>query len=196
MELVSELTLPPVVGKMYWVPAIHMDRFGFKKLWWPIHGHKHNDEEFFNFKPDHYHVDQRFLSKRHLRQHTRGYHDDPLLNSFGKPLSGKYAHLEYDYPGKQLQPGRPELRRMRCQRDFPLYPYENEGAVQKLNAAFVGKIANKGRLGLVCPHKQYPLGQLPADAEGIITCPLHGMRIRAIDGVCVGNRGCSKKEAA
>lgn len=187
MQTIADLTGPPEVGKMYLVPAIHMVRFACAPaLWWPVHGSKHQDAEFFAFPHEHYHVDPRFLSVRHLKQigefrDVRGH--TALERSFAQPVTGPYS----GYPRLEKPLPQPELRRMQCKRAMPDYPYAAQDAIHKINAAFAGRVCKRGRLGLVCPHQQYPLGHLAPDADGIVTCPLHGLRIRAEDGVCVGS---------
>jgi hypothetical protein len=54
-----------------------------------------------------------------------------------------------------------------------------------MNTAFAGTQCRKGKRGFVCPHKLFPLGSVEPVA-GVITCPLHGMRIDAATGVCLG----------
>lgn len=187
LPVVSQLTSPPVVGKYYLVPAVYMQRESFKPaIWWPVHGSLHNDTQFFNFELQHYHVDQRFLTRAHLTY--IGNFDDirgwgPLQRSFAAPVHGTFAHIEH-HPRHEKLPPKPELRRMRCMREMPELPPAFQGTT--MHAHFAGQTAKRGRLGLVCPHQQYPLGQSTPDADGIITCPLHGLRIRARDGRCMG----------
>lgn len=192
MQIVSELTTPPEVGKFYLVPAILMSRFALApEVWWPVHGSRHQDAEFFQFPHEHYHVDPRFLSRQHLHQigdfmDRRGH--GALERSYAQPVSPQFA--AFPELKKPLPP--PTLRRMRCKRLMPDYPYAGQDAIHRINAAFAGRVCKRGRLGLVCPHQQYPLGQQVPDADGIVTCPLHGLRIRAEDGVCVGSTQSEK----
>lgn len=190
VQLVSELTEPPVVGRTYLVPAIWMSRgVGAAEMWWPVHGSQHDDVEFFNFPHQHYHVDQRFLTLRHLR--VIGVYEDirgmgPIERSFATPVHGAFAHV-VGHPLRSELPPEPQLRRMRCMREMPPVPrqFRESKLVVDMHAHFAGRTAKRGRLGLVCPHRQYPLGQCVPDASGVITCPLHGLRVRASDGVVV-----------
>ena len=190
IEPVAELKHAPIVGKFYLVPAIHMARYiDYGPLWWPTHGHRHDDAEFFDFPHQHYHVDQRFLTNRHIRQ--LGNFESingmgPIERSFAGPITGRYAHVPKMKDSMQMPPD-PVLRKMKCIREMPDMPFPFFGT--KLHAHYAGTVAKRGRLGLVCPHRQYPLGQCKVDENGIITCPLHGLRIRAVDGVCVDVSG-------
>jgi hypothetical protein len=67
IQRVDQLDSPPTAGKFYLVPAIFWNwgQCGGPSSWWPVIGPKHHDLEFFNFKEKHYHVDPRFLTRRH-----------------------------------------------------------------------------------------------------------------------------------
>ena len=58
-------------------------------------------------------------------------------------------------------------------------------AVTQLNESFAGQQCRKGKRGFVCPHKLFPLGSVQV-VDGVITCPLHGLRIDAQSGRCLG----------
>lgn len=191
----DRLKEPPVVGNWYLVPAIlwqfrmpwdadsSSDEEIITKLqkakgakWWPVWGSKHNDVEFFNFETLHYHIDPRFLTKRH-RAEASGYGDRTTLQTIqAQPLN--HAKLKSGPP-------KPQLRRMRCSMAHSEWGYADRVTVANLNTAFAGKQCAMGKRGFVCPHKLFPLGSIEA-VDGVITCPLHGLRIDAKTGSCIG----------
>ena len=84
--------------------------------------------------------------------------------------------------------GRSTLRRMRCSLSHAEWGHPDAETVQKMNEAFSGQQCRTGKRGFVCPHKQFPLGSIKA-IDGVVTCPLHGLRIDAATGKCLGTAG-------
>lgn len=185
-------TVPPVVGKWYLVPCIFMQRYNdCQAIWWPVHGKRHNDKQFFRLDAEHYHVDQRFLGVRHLDQigHFEDRHGNgPVDRSFAVPVSAPYSgYRDHEALKNLYKPlDEPQFRRMKCKRVMPKYPFSRMAEIVHLNEHFSGKSCANGRHGWVCPHQHYPLGQETADDDGVITCPLHGLRIDAETGKCMG----------
>ena len=170
----------PVVGKLYLVPAIHMARVHLgKPLWWPVTGPLDSDIGFFDFKPLHYHVDARFFNMQHARQWgTNRFTDDPFEAMLSCPVTALYQ--------KEPKPPTPALKRMRCNRLGTGYPYANTKQINALNAAYAGKSAINKDGRTICPHRGARIDQYPADEHGIVTCPLHGLRIDKRTRLCVG----------
>lgn len=189
IETITTLRAAPVVGRWYMVPAVFMDRYDKSALWWPVHGPRHDDQAFFDFRHEHYHPDTRFLTNRHLRQIGDGdaFGRSAVERAFVVPIHGWPPERPLPYP---------ELRRMQCRRVQQSWPHPGVKPTRALNDFFRDCTAKRGRRGLVCPHQNYPLGQQPVDAAGIITCPLHGLRIRASDGLCLGDVSMSSEAAA
>jgi len=184
-QCVNRMTEPPIVGRWYMVPAIFYRRFSRQgpELWWPVLGPRHNDVEFFDFKWEHFHFDQRFLTVRHLNVIDR----DPeyaLKRSFYQPLQGNET-------GKRLP--MPTLHRMQCRRVMPEYPWSGQLAIENINLHYEGRMAKRGKRGWICPHRQTALGTMVPDAAGVITCPLHGLRIDAKTGRCAGSAPSRRK---
>jgi Rieske [2Fe-2S] domain len=198
LQRVDRLKEPPVVGRWYLVPAILWDRnapfvagrseketltdlqLSRGARWWPVWGNKHSDVEHFNFPHLHYHVDPRFLTRRHIRE-TTSWSRTVLQSIQASPLN--HADLKSGPP-------KPQLRRMRCSLSHSEWGFADAKAVIALNAAFTGKQCPSGKRGFVCPHKHFPLGTVES-VNGVVTCPLHGMRIDAATGVCLGSSSCS-----
>ena len=172
---VGEIDGAPVVGRYYMVPAIWQARHppgltDYGAMWWPITGPLHNDQQFFEFKHDHYHVDIRFLGTRHIRR--MGY-TGWLAES---PLEAELARPVHAFVGGPPLP-KPELRKMRCRRLSVTYPYATSKQVRAVNDHFKGCSALANAKGhRYCPHQKARIDQIPPDADGIVTCPLHGLR--------------------
>lgn len=192
----DRLKEPPVVGCYYLVPAILWNRnapwgardYSEKQIladlqdtkgakWWPVWGSKHNDVEFFGFHPLHYHIDPRFLTKLQINK-SKGFGiRSALQNIQAQPLS----HISL-----KSGPPKPQLRRMRCSMAYAEWGHADATTVTEMNIAFAGQQCAKGKRGFVCPHKLFPLGSIEA-IDGVVTCPLHGLRIDAATGKCLGS---------
>lgn len=180
--LLSELREPPVVGRYYMVPVV---RFVWCKIDadWPVLGPLHTDKDFFNFDRAHYHVDARFVNKRNAERaqiHRQGI----FAQAQGSPLSRRNVEGAPEVPT-----GLPVLKRLKCQTaDFP-YQFHNQPTVSALRIAY-GDVGPEKRAipirradgRLLCPHRKVDLSQFEPDADGVVTCPLHGLR------VCVSER--------
>ena len=167
---INTLKQPPVPGKFYMAPSLKFKWDGYlPEMFWPVIGPPHNDVQFFNFAPVHWHVDIRFLTQAHILQTLGVYQIE------GKPI-----------PLDMLGGQRPVMRRFRCRQEVENYQHFDSEKVENLNAHFADRQAIKGQHGWVCPHQAVPLGSIAPDADGIITCPLHGLRIDAASGRCAG----------
>ena len=180
IQSINTMSAAPVPGRFYMVPSVKFEWLGWhREMLWPIIGPPHNDLEFFNFEDVHWHVDIRFLTAAHLL-HAGG------VNVIeGKPI-----------PLKMLDGQRPVLRRFRCHDNIEKYHHADSPSVQNLNSHFSGRQSIAGRHGWVCPHQNVPVGTMAPDADGIITCPLHGLRIDALTGRCVGPLAAGREASA
>jgi hypothetical protein len=162
MQRVDRLKEPPVIGQIYLVPTV----FGqWNHLFrdWPVIGLKHDDIEHINFEKIHYHLDTRFLRVS----------KDLLEGAPYRPL-----HERNNVPLRPLK-----FARRTCIRE-PLSFNGPSHFTVKFEAAFAGKQCGKGKRGWVCPHKYFPLGSVKA-IDGVLKCPLHGLRIDAETGKCL-----------
>jgi hypothetical protein len=143
-----------------------------------VWGIKHSDVEHFRFPVLHYHIDPRFLTKRHISD----FHDGGLS---GRSAVHNIQAQPLNHTDLVDGPPKPILRRMRCSMDHSEWGFSDRAPVISLNEAFAGKKCGSGKRGFVCPHKHFPLGSVKA-INGVVTCPLHGMRIDAQTGKCIG----------
>ncbi|MFT4095912.1 MAG: Rieske 2Fe-2S domain-containing protein [Rhodoblastus sp.] len=173
IERAENVTGELVVGKFYLVRAIFYPWYGHER-WWPVLGPAHSDPEFFNFEQRHYHLDGRFLSDAALWPAPRSLYQ-PLAAVFNAPLATRDKAVP-----------RAERRKMKCARSKIEYLAVARKEVAALNSAFAGQQAKRAKTGWICPHRRALLNALPADAEGILTCPLHGLRIHDATGKCAG----------
>jgi hypothetical protein len=177
--LLSDLREPPVVGRFYMVPAIYY-RWNGKDGHWPVVGPLHEDVEFFGFRPHHYHVDLRFLTASQFKLATRSGWRRPLSSVMASDAEHAVAAQPLACLDLPIPRGRPALIRRRCRLSSREYAFPNEPAIQKLNEHY-GSPAAPIRLcdgRLLCPHRKADLSTYAPDANGVVTCPLHGLRVQ------------------
>lgn len=191
LQRVTDLSAPPVIGRYYLVPTVTYDYDGATRAW-PVYPSFHEDSEHLNFPWPHYHFDARFMTALMMR----GFKDDTWgTRTAAERLSAKVLQKDKSGTWSNVRPSveqaaadtvpHPPIvwRRMQCKRETPAYPFGHVRAIQSIQAAYQGDQCRKNAAGWVCPHRNYPLGSHAPDADGVITCPLHGLRIRAADGV-------------
>jgi Rieske 2Fe-2S protein len=63
--------------------------------------------------------------------------------------------------------------------------FRDTSPVHTLRKLFAGHQCAAGKGGWICPHRKASLGSIQP-VDGIITCPLHGLRIDAATGKMLG----------
>jgi hypothetical protein len=177
MQRLADLREPPVVGRFYMVPAVQHIWCGVDALW-PVLGPMHTDADFFNFRDRHYHIDARFVPARLAGQVTKWGKRSIAAMAQGFPLSRRR------YDERDIPSGRPTLARFKCQSAEMLYSFGGKDEVRRLrehhgdngNAAAMPICKPDGRK--LCPHRKVDLSSFAPDQDGIVTCPLHGLRVR------------------
>lgn len=180
LQRVDRMTTAPIIGRFYLVPTV-FGKWNEAFAHWPVIGPEHNDIDFFNFQWSHYHVDARFLNAKQRRS-AIGWNpsksDERRLARacIGSPLQSNGHCNSYGLP-------KPHLLRKRCNIGAPLPGDDVTGALTWLNMcnSFKGRVCERGKRGFVCPHQNAALGSV-AVIDGVITCPLHGLRIDAVTG--------------
>ena len=113
----------------------------------PLIDHPHSDKE--NGQEEiHYHVDDRCLGKQKL---SRCY---TISRTYSRITKGKYK-LDYFYLKKHDK----------------IVRTKTSSKLIK-NSKLKHKCIHKGK----CPHRGYDLSNEIADKDGVITCPLHGLK--------------------
>lgn len=177
VPLLSELREPPVVGQFYLVPTVRYTYFG-RDDDWPVIGPRHHDHDL-QFTHLHFHLDFRFLSRRQMEWLPR-----PSESEETRVNGSVLVDREDGWKGAPPVP--PILRRLRCRRSTYSFNDRSKTLLAKrvggdpLTERF-GDAAEPIRLRdgrLLCPHRKVDLSQFPRDADGIVTCPLHGLRVR------------------
>jgi hypothetical protein len=157
---------PLVVGQFYLVPTVHTTWCGTAGDW-PVIGPEHNDIEFFHFTTMHYHVDARFLPPNSTRIHQ----------TLSYPLHARHP----PYAGKKETLPKPVWRRRKCHRaSIGFNPYDPRITIMRQH--YAGRQCARNSSGFVCPHRHAPLGSI-VPVNGVITCPLHALKIDAITGI-------------
>jgi nitrite reductase/ring-hydroxylating ferredoxin subunit len=178
---ITDLSAPPVVGRWYLVPTV---RFGYmtdSAQDWPVFLPKQEDARFFEFKDVHYHPDPRFMSKALLRLTWGVDGDDKLAALQRMPLAKKR------FGPWAIDPPEPIWRRRLCQSTDVSYQFGHNPKVVALREHFAGQHCKANRHGWVCPHQNWPMGSAAPDESGVLTCPLHGLRVRASDGLVLSD---------
>lgn len=170
---IDKMSAPPEVGKWYMVPCV-LSKYPYQNIsetisrFWPVIGSRHTDKEFFNFTSEHFHVDPRFISDRHLHLFSPS-----LANSIDaitvKPI---------------IPIGDVRLLRRKCHQNIVEYNHSRQPYVMQLCHAYAGVQCKKNEAGWVCPHRLTSLGSV-APVDGVITCFLHGLKIDASTGKCL-----------
>ena len=180
MKRITELDAPPVVSHHYLVPTITRPWRWFGLRAWPVFLPLHDDARFFNFPDRHYHIDPRFLHAR-VWQSLEGAQPYGALGWLQKsPIS---RMRDEAIEGFELPPI--ERRTMACKRTQVPYRFHDRPRVVGLLRHYAGVTCARNRHGWMCPHQHVSLASFEPDAHGVITCPLHGLRIRAADGICL-----------
>lgn len=172
IQRIDELTSPPEIGISYLVPTVIGEWYGSTRAW-PVIGPKHNDAQCLRFDPQHYHLDVRFLPRFTAEWRW--------TSAFSSPLQTN---------GRVNPDGLPEpvWRTRKCKRlGNPLIGHihdlvDTSGNWRCHFDQWEGKQARHDGRGWVCPHRSVPLADHPA-VNGVITCPLHLLRIDATTGV-------------
>lgn len=176
----ADLREPPVVGRWYLVPVLRSTQWCEVTSDWPVIGPLHTDREFFNFTSAHYHIDARFLTARQASVGMRFYYSARGRIDYATgalPLSD--SHIQ------TLPRGRPGLMKRKCTLATYSTPYGDREPVLQLRAKY-GETAQPIRKPdgrLLCPHRKVDLSSFVPDVDGLVTCPLHGLR------VCVEHNG-------
>jgi hypothetical protein len=171
LEHIDTLTAPPVIGKRYLVPTVR-GRWRDKIRNWPVMGGLHEDRRFFNFPHLHYHLDGRFFPTNVLGSLLQ-----QILNN---PLTGVFNY------GPDFPLGPVVWRNSVCRYNTELpREFSESGPVTALTKSLANTQCRRKESGWICPHRGFALGSVPVH-DGIITCPLHGLRIVAETGVVAG----------
>jgi hypothetical protein len=171
LQRADRLAAPPAVGQYYLVPVVTA-KWHNQLMAWPVIGPAHTDAEFFNFKDEHYHIDGRFLTKRQRE----------IANVPWRTMAGELQSAPlHAYRGESPLP-KPVLTKRRCSVSYLPYEHGDKKPIMDIRAHFAGAQCDKGKGGWICPHRKASLGSVLA-VDGIVVCPLHGLKIDAATGI-------------
>lgn len=141
---------------------------------WPVLGPFHSDAEYIGFEDDHYHIDLRFCTKKQF------------MDLCGLKPGTEFSHViceqELDWSREIIKPEPLGMRRTRCKRQYPEYPFKRAKWLTELEDAYRESRVTSN----VCPHRGANLRGLTADSDGCVTCPLHGLRWECSTGRLAG----------
>lgn len=209
LQRVDRMMEPPVVGRVYLVPTVRYVYCGIEADW-PVMGPLHDDVEHLRFPYFHYHVDPRFIPQPHYDRLVDGAFRDIDVEFAANPLNQRDHSSGYVSQEDALK--LPAGARRKLSRAFPQIVLRRRKMVRELSyprrfidgqsadhvgaerfkrmwRSYAGRTAERGANGLICPHRNYPLGNAKPDADGILTCPLHGLRICSRTGLVEPGHG-------
>lgn len=150
----------PIIGEHYSVKClVERNLYDTKEIIYPVIDHLHNDKENGQLEP-HYHIDYRFIK----------------VDEGGYPINNHTKHVFAPdslriFPTKDMQ---------FCHIILPLIRIEQlhiTPASLVSNSKLKHNCIWKGK----CPHRGYDLINTNA-VDGVIKCPLHGLRFEAETG--------------
>lgn len=153
---------PYVIGKRYLVPMVMWSYRGEPERWWPVLGSFHNDVEDIGVSDWHFHIDYRFLSRKHLR--------------IGRDTDFRGSSIPFAYRNIMTFEEKPEtsIKWRKCRRLYPeRYPVPEVRWMAALQQRYEGKQLTDD---MKCPHRGASLVGLAPDADGCVACPLHGLK--------------------
>ena len=163
--------------------------------WWPVLGPAHDDSSVIGFPMVHYHIDYRYLTPEQRAGADRRKTDDPGLHAvflfpvitvmpdmegtppfmlMGVPMPGGTRMFPVaDLPHPEI-PEETYLRTLPKRRlwKYPAYPYNLVDWRGDIEEAYQGAKLGKN---MICPHQGAILTGIAPDADGNVTCPLHGL---------------------
>lgn len=162
LQHVSELHTEPVVGTRYRVPCIWAHR-GWDASWWPILGPQHADPDL-GVDMEHFHYDWRFIPADLI--------EATFSPAAAKDPSRAMGQVVTDWSGAV------QLRVLECVRPMPQFPALRpiEGDLIPWLGALESRYVTARLKCRTCPHRGMPLDGLPADEQGRVICPGHGLR--------------------
>lgn len=177
-QRIADMREPPMVGRFYMVPTVTGYPYHGHVSDWPVIGPLHDDREHFRFNDLHYHVDARFLTARQrnvIARHSWG----------GETVEATINRFPLFYRTQAHRRGRPPLVRRKCTTAVFGFAFGDSPPVQAMQDAFgpAPDAIRKADGRMLCPHRKVDLSQFTVDAEGMVTCPLHGLRVRCVSTV-------------
>ena len=170
--------------------------------WWPIIGPWHEDEALLDFPTWHFHIDWRFVDAKTRTAVSRQLDPSHAGSEIAQVIIARDIVPLGTVPPKHNTWWTVRADQRKGERGFALpedacerwFRHERRTPEPdpppkwwrqthwrpELEEAFEGRrlVGPERR----CPHRGVPLAGIEADAEGVLECPLHGLRWRACDG--------------
>lgn len=151
--------------------------------WIPVIGPPHDDAKFIGFKPVHLHIDWRFLDHEQrdkvMELGDKAAYDLVITTVYIEgqlqPTSLNDALADNQIANHSFLKQVPKT----YYGPFPEYPDDTPYWLPALSAAYRQASLDDGR---ICPHRGADLSDIEPNAQGVIVCPLHGLRWLAANG--------------
>lgn len=168
LEIVTNLKSEPIIGQFYLVPCIRTNHIPLN--WIPIVGDFHTDSEL-RIPEKHFHYDVRFIPGLFFPKQSRNNYP-PEVEQIGRVIGIEKDKFELH----AIEPIEVELKRRKCLRRMPEFPLQKVGGIHnEMHKKYHGKSVKCGK----CPHRNFPLENLPKDENGFIICNGHGLKINS-----------------
>lgn len=178
-----------VTARRYRRPCIRAKWLDLKTQWLPVIGSIHSDPDHVRADFLHAHIDYRFLTQKtrdHLIEKMEESNQILKINPIhslpisvvwpldvAKPIQISDDRLEHIPENSWLK-----VQSRQYLGPFPEYPEHIVPWHRALSEAY----ADHTLVNAICPHQGTDLSGIEPDQEGVITCPLHGLKWRARTG--------------
>ena len=192
---VPQLPDEPAIGAFYRRPCVRAHWPTTQIHWLPVLGPIHSDREHIKADFQHLHVDYRFLNLEIRRSLDDLIDDCGDIRCINRVYSRTISHVwprGHDEPVElnkihpmEIHPSSwISVRPRKYQGPYPPYPYENVPWLHELSQAYAERTLIEGT---ICPHRGTDLAGFVPDDDGVVTCPLHGLRWCVGTGRIVAN---------
>lgn len=184
VPVAEDLSHPPEVGKRYLVRVVRVaGQTWFARIgtWVSVYGSVHSDPEIGRGASyPHYHLFIPFLPEKTVRIAKLHERDSFYLLNPGASLFAQPLYPKGDV-GRSNWFDAERMAILKCKRAWPEFPtFRLPGAAKDL-ARYAVPLRDCWR----CPHRGFNLRLVSPDANGVITCPGHGLRWHAASGLPV-----------
>ena len=188
----------PIEGESYRREGVHVSWGDMPAAWWPILGKPHRDAEILQVPQMHSHVDWRFVPEEQYRWAV-----ERLCEKIGWALRGSMVDEPPDYVHQELlgtaiftEKAEIEVRKTTCLREhLPRWlPGPKPVGWRRTLAGAYWKPLKRNRDGqLLCPHRGMDLDEVAIGRDGILECPIHGLRWDTATGNPVPPPDCRRR---
>ena len=181
-----------MIARRYPRPCMRATWINLKTQWLPVIGNIHSDPDYVKADFLHAHVDYRFLTQKTRDDINEAMEQSNLIFKTNPVHSVPISIVQPTNVAKPMQVSNPELEGLpesswlkvqsrQYLGPFPEYPEHIVPWHRELSEAYAESTLING----TCAHQGTDLSGIEPDQQGVITCPLHGLKWRASTGQIV-----------